>query len=150
MTRPVISLPQAVVDAMIAHARAGFPNEACGILAGPPRNADRSAGALVVEQTASHFFPMRNLDEASISYFMDPKEQLLVFKKMRELGIEMRGIFHSHVNSEAKPSQKDVRLAFYPDVSYLIVSLSDTERPVLRSFRIQDEHVQEEEIKITP
>lgn len=120
---------------MIAHAKAGYPNEACGILAAKDgRTAD--------------FFPMRNADESSISYFMDPKEQLGVFKQMRQRGVEMNGIFHSHVASEAYPSQKDVRLAFYPDVSYLIVSLSNLDKPVLRSFKIIDENVTEEEIQI--
>ena len=120
---------------MIEHAKKGFPNEACGILAGKA-------------EAVTDFFPMKNMDEASISYFMDPKEQLLVFKKMRQAGTGMRGIFHSHVASEAYPSQKDVRLAFYPEASYLIVSLSDMKKPVLRSFRIENEKVTEEEIRI--
>ena len=60
----------------------------------------------------------------------------------------MTGIFLSHVASEAAPSQKDVRLAFYPDVSYLIVSLSDINKPILRSFKIKDEKIIEEEIEI--
>ena len=122
---------------MIEHAKNGFPNEACGILAGPSKSP-----------AITDFFPMKNMDEASISYFMDPKEQLMVFKKMRQAGTEMLGIFHSHVASEAYPSQKDIRLAFYPEASYLIVSLSDMKKPVLRSFRIVEEKVAEEEIKI--
>ncbi len=130
-----LTLKQAAYDAMIAHAKAGYPNEACGILGG---GAD----------TGERFYPLKNADESPISYFMDPKEQLRVFKAMREGGVEMRGIFHSHVTSEAYPSQKDVRLAFYPEVSYLIVSLSDMEKPVLRSFRINEEKVSEEEIRI--
>ena len=134
----MIHIPQKVYDAMIAHAKAGFPNEACGILGGDLK-----------KETARDFFPMKNLDESSISYFMDPKEQLLIFKKMREAGLDMVGIFHSHVASEAFPSQKDVRLAFYPEVSYLIVSLSDRKKPVLRSFKIQDEKATEEEIVAT-
>ena len=121
---------------MISHAKIGYPNEACGILAGSA--ADK----------ASVFYPMMNMDNASVSYFMDPKEQLQVFKDMRQKTLEMRGIFHSHVASEAYPSQKDVRLAFYPDVSYLIVSLTDKENPVLRSFRIMEEKVTEEKIEI--
>ncbi|MGH7198104.1 MAG: M67 family metallopeptidase [Candidatus Omnitrophota bacterium] len=129
-------IPKKVYDAMIAHARKGYPNEACGILGGKK------------EGEAGEFFPMKNVDESSISYFMDPKEQLQIFKKMREQKIEMTGIFHSHVASEASPSQKDVRLAFYPEVSYLIVSLSDEKKPVLRSFRIQEEIVKEEEVQI--
>ncbi len=132
----MIKISKKVFNEMIAHAKAGYPNEACGILGG------KQAGEL------SHFYAMSNMDLSAISYFMDPKEQLQVFKKMRNDSLEMRGIFHSHVASEAYPSQKDVRLAFYPDVSYLIVSLSDLENPVLRSFKIVDEKVTEEEIKI--
>ena len=132
----MIAIPKKIYDGMIEHAKKGYPNEACGILAGPAN-------------AVSEFFPMKNVDEASVSYFMDPKEQLLVFKQMRQKGIQMRGIFHSHVASEASPSQKDVRLAFYPEVSYLIVSLSDMKKPVLRAFRIEEEKATEEEIQIT-
>ena len=132
----MIIISKNIYDSMIQHALAGYPNEACGIVAG------------AADGSVTHFFAMRNVDESSISYFMDPKEQLHVFKKMRELNIRMLGIFHSHVASPASPSQKDVRLAFYPEVSYLIVSLSEKNKPVLKSFRIQEETVKEEEIKI--
>ena len=136
----MIIIPKSVYNQMIAHAKSGYPNEACGILAGPAADADCVA--------ASEFIPMRNLDASSVSYFMDPKEQLQAFKAMRQRRVQMLGIFHSHVASAASPSQKDVRLAFYPELSYLIVSLSDSQKPVLRSFKINQETVTEEEIKI--
>lgn len=132
----MIIIPKAIYEQMMGHAKKGYPNEVCGILAG--KNS----------KEASVFYPMRNADESSISYFMDPKEQLQVFKAMRAKGLEMNGIFHSHVASEAFPSQKDRRLAFYPEVSYLIASLSDLERPVLRSFEIKEEVVTEEDVQI--
>ena len=132
----MIKIPKKIYEEMIEHAKKGYPNEACGILAGPSSDV------------TSEFFPMRNADESSISYFMDPKEQLQVFKAMRVRGLQMNGIFHSHVASEAAPSQKDRRLAFYPEASYLIVSLSDLARPVLKSFKIKEEIVTEEEIQI--
>jgi len=132
----MISITKKVYESMIDNAKNDYPNEACGILAGEPKGL------------VSVFFPMANMDNASISYFMDPKEQLSVFKKMREIGVEMSGIFHSHVASEAYPSQKDIRLAFYSEVSYFIVSLMDMKKPVLRSFKIQNEKVAEEEIKV--
>jgi [CysO sulfur-carrier protein]-S-L-cysteine hydrolase len=131
-----LTLPKKVYAEMIEHAKKGYPNEACGLLAGP------------AEGKVTDFFPMTNADVSAISYFMDPKEQLAAFKAMRQKSVDMRGIFHSHVASEAYPSQKDVRLAFYPDVSYLIASLSDMEKPVLRSFRIVDEKINEEEIQL--
>jgi [CysO sulfur-carrier protein]-S-L-cysteine hydrolase len=132
----MIRIPKAIYDQMITHAKKSYPNEACGILAG--KSSD----------SVSEFYAMRNMDESSISYFMDPREQLLIFKKMRASATEMNAIFHSHVASEAFPSQKDVRLAFYPDVSYLIVSLTDIEKPILRSYKIKDETVNEEDIQI--
>jgi proteasome lid subunit RPN8/RPN11 len=133
----MITLTRKIHDEMIAHAKAGYPNEACGILAGKK------------EGEGSIFFPMKNTDESAISYFMEPKEQLQVFKRMRELNLVMTGIFHSHVASVAYPSQKDVRLAYYPEASYLIVSLSHSNAPNLRSYKIVDEKVTEEEIRLT-
>ena len=65
----MIALPKKIYDRMIAHAKEGFPNEACGILAGP--KAD----------TVSDFYPMKNVDYSAISYFMDPKEP----KKLRRM-----------------------------------------------------------------
>lgn len=132
----MIAIPKKIEGEMIAHAKKGYPNEACGILAGAK------------EGDGSVFFPMKNLDESAISYFMDPKDQLQIFKKLREQKLVMTGIFHSHVASVAYPSQKDVRLAYYPEASYLIVSLSKLDEPLLRSFKIADEKVSEEEIKI--
>ena len=136
MLDKMIVIQKSVYDKMIAHAKKEYPNEACGILAA------KELGR------GTHFFGMQNVDYSAVSYFMDPKEQLKVFKSLRELGIQMTGIFHSHVASEAYPSAKDVRLAFYPEVSWLIVSLSQMDKPVLRSFKIENDSVKEEEIQI--
>ena len=55
-------------------------------------------------------------------------------------------IYHSHTASEAYPSPTDVRLAFWPEAYYLLVSLADAASPVVRAFRILDGAVKEEEI----
>jgi [CysO sulfur-carrier protein]-S-L-cysteine hydrolase len=118
------------------HGLRAFPNEACGLIAGP-------AGA------ATKFFAMRNLDASPVSYRLDPKEQLEVFDRIDEQGWELAAIVHTHTHSEAYPSETDRRLAFYPDARYLILSLSDRENPVLRAFRILDGEVAEEEVTIS-
>jgi len=41
-----------------------------------------------------------------------------------------------------------VRLAFYPEALYLIVSLADETRPDLRSFRIVDEQIEEVSLEV--
>jgi len=121
---------------MVEHGLRAFPNEACGLLAGRD-------GAPV------RFFAMKNLDASPASYRLDPKEQLQAFDDMDDAGLDLLGIFHTHTHSEAYPSETDKRLAFYPEASYLVMSLSDRERPVLRAFRIVEDEVTEEELTVT-
>jgi [CysO sulfur-carrier protein]-S-L-cysteine hydrolase len=130
----VIEIPASIHDELVAHARAEFPNEACGVLAGPDGRIER-------------FYPMRNADESSFTYRLDPKEQLAVFEEIEDAGWELRAIFHSHTHTEASPSATDRRQAFYPDAFYLLVSLADRERPVLRGFTIVGGEVEEHEVR---
>jgi [CysO sulfur-carrier protein]-S-L-cysteine hydrolase len=113
-----------------------FPNECCGVIAG------REGVALKV-------IPMKNADASPVTYRLDGKEQLQVFDAMDDESLELWAIYHSHTHSEAFPSETDVRLAFYPDARYLVLSLADREQPVLRSFSIRDGEVVEEELIVT-
>jgi proteasome lid subunit RPN8/RPN11 len=93
-------------------------------------------------------FPMRNADASPVTYRLDGKEQLKVFEEMEAQGLDLWAIFHSHTHSEAYPSETDVRLAFYPESRYILVSLADRERPVVRSFFIREGEVEEEGLVI--
>jgi len=132
----VIEIPASIHGELVAHARAQFPNEACGLLAGPDGRIER-------------FYAMRNADDSAYTYRLDPKEQLAVFEEIEDAGWEVRGIFHSHTHTEAYPSPTDRRQAFYPDAYYVLVSLADRERPVLRGFTIRDGEVEEHEVRTT-
>ena len=112
-----------------------FPNECCGLIA-----ADAGTPVKV--------FPMTNADASPATYRLDGKEQLRVFDLLDEQGWDLWAIYHSHTHSEAYPSETDVRLAFYPEAHYLLVSLGDREHPVARSFRIDEGQVTEEELTI--
>ena len=122
-------------EEIINHCRKKAPNEACGILAGRAGRAEK-------------VYEMTNAEASPETFLMDPKEQLKVVKDMRSLRIEMVAIYHSHVASPARPSSHDIDLALYPDTSYLIVSLQDKSNPGIRSFKIQNGKVLEEEVKI--
>jgi [CysO sulfur-carrier protein]-S-L-cysteine hydrolase len=117
------------------HGLREFPNEACGLLAG-------RGGA------PSTFFAMTNIDASPVNYRLDPKEQLRVFEQLDTDGLDLLGIVHTHTHSEAYPSETDMRLAFYPEARYLIMSLTNRSEPELRAFRIVDGEVTEEELKI--
>jgi proteasome lid subunit RPN8/RPN11 len=120
---------------MVEHGLAAFPNEACGLLAGKDGKPVK-------------FFAMANRDASPVSYRLDPKEQLTVFDEIEDEGWDLLGIFHTHTHSEAYPSETDLRQAFYPEALYLLMSLSDREKPVLRGFRIEDAEIVEDEVAI--
>ncbi|GMT47660.1 MAG: hypothetical protein IEMM0007_1226 [bacterium] len=127
-----IKISRQHIDKLIQHARAGAPEEVCGILAG-------------TDDEVAEVFEMANTERSPVSYFMDPKEQFQVMKAIREMGLRMVAIYHSHPASGAFPSAKDVRLAFYDDLAYIIISLMNDE-PVVRAFSIKEGRVEELEI----
>ncbi len=131
----MIEIPKTMYDDMIAHAQEGFPLEVCGILGG--------AG-----DTVSVNYRMTNSDASNEHFMMEPKEQFAVVKELRAKGLSMLGIYHSHPETPARPSEEDIKLALTPAVSYLIISLADAAAPVIKSFKIESGNVQFEEIKV--
>ncbi len=120
---------------MIAHAHADYPNECCGLLAGRG-------------QRVEYVFRGRNVDQSPYTYRLDPQEQLHFFKDVDARGMDLVAIYHSHTQSPAYPSRTDVAKAVYPDAAYLIVSLEDSQAPVVRAFRVRDGVIAEEELAI--
>jgi len=121
---------------MVGHAYDGLPDEACGLLAGPP-GTNRCAA----------FYPCRNAAESSRVYTIDPKDHLRADRDAESRGLEIIGVMHSHTHTEAYPSPTDVAQAPDPGWHYVIVSLRD-EAPTLRSYRIVDEVIDEEVVAV--
>lgn len=131
----MLYLTRKQVEELAEHSKRESPNEACGILAGR-------------EGKVKKVYRMANTDKSPVTFFMDSKEQLEVMKEIRNLGLEMVGIYHSHLATEAYPSARDVELAFYPEVSHVIVSIKDRNNPSIRSFRIVEGKIEEEKIVV--
>lgn len=131
----MITLKRTDLGTIIRHSQTEYPYEACGILAGK-------------DEVVSRIYPMTNTDGSPTTFFMNPEEQLRVFKQMRKMGIEMLGIYHSHPASSAYPSKRDCDLAYYEEASYLIISLANRDRPEVRSFKIKQRKIKKEKLKI--
>ena len=116
----MIAIPQTIYDAVVDHARRGFPLEVCGILGG-------------TDGTVSEHYPMTNTDQSREHFAMEPREQFAVIKDLRAKGKSMLAIYHSHPDTPARMSVEDLRLALTPNVLYLIVSLAGP-APVVKSF----------------
>ena len=137
-----IRLTRLQLEQILAQARAEAPYECCGLLLG--------RGDAVEE-----VFPGRNVDETPRTrYVMDPRDQLRAFRLMDERGWDLVGIYHSHPQTEAYPSETDKSRALYPDARYMIVSLREPADPRVRAFRLLDgadgaKIVAEEDVVVT-
>ncbi|WP_446226246.1 Mov34/MPN/PAD-1 family protein [Nocardia sp. IBHARD005] len=126
-----------LVDAMVAHARADHPDEACGIIAGP-EGSDRP----------ERFVAMVNAERSPTFYRFDSGEQLRVWRAMDDADEVPVVIYHSHTATEAYPSRTDISFAAEPDAHYVLVSTRDPQSHELRSYRIVDGEVTEEPVRI--
>jgi proteasome lid subunit RPN8/RPN11 len=123
---------------IIDHCLAGLPNESCGMLGGKDGAVEK-------------VYCMTNAKPGPDYYEMDPEEQFRVMKDIRESGLELIGLFHSHPHGQAYPSSVDVAQAYwpgtelpnYPDAVYIIASFMDRENPVIRGFSIEEGRVTE-------
>ena len=139
----MLKLPKPFYEEMVAHCRREYPKEACGIFAGA---TTQGLPAIDRPRTVVAVYPMRNVEDSPIGYSMDPKEQLRLDRQMRQAGQQMLAIFHSHTATAAYPSSVDVSLAISPEISYVLVSLTQPQRPVVKSYRIDGTTVTAEEI----
>lgn len=133
----MLTISGRVLDAVVAHARADHPDEACGIIAGP----------LGSDEPRRHV-PMTNAERSPTFYSFEPAEQLAVWRDMDDRDERPVVIYHSHTATEPYPSRTDIGLATDPDAHYLLVSTRDPDADEVRCYRIVDGEVTEEEVRV--
>ena len=122
-TRLVI--PDSLFAEVIAHACSESPIECCGLLAGRIEN-----GVGVVTTR----FAIENARRSPTEYETDARGMLSAFRYMREHGLDLLAVYHSHPTSEPVPSRRDVERNTYGEtVVHLIVSLAGPE-PVVKAW----------------
>ena len=125
-----------LVDEILAHARRDHPDEACGVVAGP-EDSDRP----------ERFVPMLNAARSPTFYEFDSGDLLRLYRDMDARGEVPVVVYHSHTATEAYPSRTDISYASEPEAHYVLVSTRTEERE-LRSFRIVDGVVTEEDVDV--
>jgi proteasome lid subunit RPN8/RPN11 len=122
-------IPRAVLDAIVAHARAEAPLECCGLLIG--------SGETIVESHA-----VENTRRSPVAFEVDPAGHFAAIRKARGMGLAVIGAYHSHPRSPAVPSETDVREANDAGFVHVIVSLATVPAEV-RAYRIVGDTSQE-------
>ena len=118
------TIARSVRDAMVAHARRDAPRECCGLLIGRGRRIDLA-------------LPMANAARRPRTRFqVDPREHIAVRRVLRQVApaLEVIGLYHSHPDGPAVPSDRDVAEAHYPDWLFVIVGRGGRS---VRAYRIR-------------
>ena|SRR6266487_4170075 len=132
----MIILSPSQIEEIFAHAREIDPAECCGLIGGMKTGRAKTIYRL------SNIAP-----NCQVAYEAAPEELFAAQRQMRERGEQLLSIYHSHPRSdEPAPSDTDVRLAFYPSATYLIIGLGSLP-PTMRAFRISEREQRWEEVE---
>lgn len=128
--------PAAIKD-MVEDAISSFPDECCGFLFGKETETEHFIQEAMVVNNAKEGDKRRRFEISAKNY-------LLAERYADEQGLLLSGIYHSHPNHPAIPSEHD-RLAAQPNFSYVILSVINNEYAGLRSWRLNEDQQFEEE-----
>jgi proteasome lid subunit RPN8/RPN11 len=136
----MLEISRAFVDAIVEQSRREYPDECCGVILGP-----------VGSDKALRLKPMINAAHSPTFYEFDPKDLLALYREIDDNDEEIVVIYHSHTETEARPSRTDIAYAGEPGAHYVLVSTREEIAPAIefRSFRIIEGVVTEEEVSIT-
>jgi proteasome lid subunit RPN8/RPN11 len=123
----MIKIQEEVYTEIVNHAQKESPIEACGYLAGK-------------NDIITKHYKLTNIDNSPEHYSFDPKEQFATVKDARNLGLDILAAYHSHPASPARMSDEDIRLAYDPNIHYIIVSLADGVN--IKAFKVKKNNVE--------
>jgi proteasome lid subunit RPN8/RPN11 len=132
---PVLTLPQALLDQVLAHARRDHPDECCGVIAGRDGVPTR-----VVE--------MDNAERSPTGFSFDSAQWLTVYRDVDDADEALLVVYHSHTATEAYPSRTDILWAQHNEFAHWLLVSTRSEEDEVRSYAITDGVVTEEPVEI--
>lgn len=147
----MLSLPNAILDAINTHAEETFPAECCGFLLGSTDGSNR----VVVEALRA-----TNLraEERNDRYEIDPAERKAAEEKAAANGLAFIGFYHSHPEHDAYFSETDLQNSeeyqwgepwIPPTYSYLVVSIHGGKRDHHNSYYIEEGAAVKEDVHLS-
>ena len=127
-------IPRPQVEAMLAHARRGYPFEVCGVMLGRGGEGDRR-----VEEVVS--VANRETEAPRVRYQIAPEDLIRIQRAAREAGREILGYYHSHPDHPARPSETDRRIAaegLSDGIVYVVIGVEGGEKATPTAWIFRD------------
>jgi proteasome lid subunit RPN8/RPN11 len=145
-----LSLSADQKQVMNDHAERAYPHECCGLMLGIVEQGDRGDAAVRV---VVDIYPVENSwdqqlandlqDESAFTttrrYAIAPEEMLKAMREARSRRLDIIGIYHSHPDQPAVPSDCDRRLA-WQHYSYSIISVEQGKAREFYSWSLDSNH----------
>ena len=154
-----LTIPQHILDDIVSHARELAPYECCGLLAGTDKTVTtiyRIKNIVALEGAqhlssfdaakAAHLERLSPAERAEIAFVMDMQDFSAAKKDMRNKGLDLQVVYHSHPHDPARPSVTDIKIATdyeeiwpkinLPTPAYLLVSLMQA-KPDIKTYWIK-------------
>jgi proteasome lid subunit RPN8/RPN11 len=133
----MLSLPRAMVDRVVAHARRDHPDECCGVIS-------------VKDGAAARLVEMENAERSPTGFTFDSGEWLRVYRELDDADEEPWVVYHSHTMTEAYPSRTDIRWSETAGFPYWLLVSTRSDEDEVHAYTITDGTVEEVELQITP
>jgi proteasome lid subunit RPN8/RPN11 len=111
-----LNISNELLERIREHGRAAYPEECCGLMLGRVEGSDKSVVAL-------HSLENARTESRQTRYLIAPEQFLEAEIEARKQRLEIIGVYHSHPDHPARPSEFDREHAF-PWYSYIIVNVA--------------------------
>jgi len=131
----MISLSRTALKMIIDAAEAAYPRECCGLLAG----RIGAKGGLMVDRIVVS--ANVSTSDTRDSFEVDPEVRFNLMRELEATGTDERiiGHYHSHPNNLAHPSERDLAMAYEPDLVWVISAVEDGTATDTRAYKVNDD-----------
>lgn len=126
-----LSISEPLLERIREQGRGAYPHECCGLLLGHANGSGKSVVDLRPVENARE-------DSRHNRYLISPRDLLEAEKEARKLKLDVIGVYHSHPDHPARPSEFDREHAF-PWYSYIIVSVAKGSAADLASWTLRED-----------
>lgn len=135
----MLTITPAIRAHIEAHAAETYPHECCGVIVGRVDGESRVG-------VQAHRTGNLNTERAHDRFELDPRDYMLIDRQAREAGLDIIGIYHSHPDHPALPSETDLAAA-WSGYSYVIVSVDQGKPGDFHSFELFEHDFEQEEVR---